>query len=130
MRKVVVAAAVLVVLGALAGGFYLIGPPADQRARRLDAHREGDLQRLQLATDLYWTRNNRLPASLDDLASEAGTGIYRDPENSEPYEYRVTAPARYELCATFANASDGRHDFWSHGSGHRCFAITAKAIRP
>jgi hypothetical protein len=131
MRKVVVVVAVLVVLGALGGGFYLIGPPAAERARRIDAHREHDLQRLRLAADLFWTRNSRLPASLDDLAKEAGTGIYsRDPDTNEPYEYRVMTPDRYQLCATFTTESEARQDFWSHGPGRRCFDITAKAIRP
>ena len=131
MRKVVVVVAVLVVLGALGGGFYLIGPPAGERARRLDARREQDLQGLRLATDLYWTRNSRLPATLDELAKEAGTGIYsRDPETNEPYAYRVTGSDRYELCAAFTTDSDARQDFWSHSQGRRCFAITAKHIRP
>jgi hypothetical protein len=70
MRTVVVVIAVLVVLGALGGGFYLIGPPAEERARQFDARREADLQRLRLAADLYWTRNRRLPASLDELTKK------------------------------------------------------------
>ena len=86
MRRVVVVIAVLVVIGALGGGFYLIGPPAEERVRRFDARRETDLQRLRLAADLYWTRNRRLPASLDELHQEAGTNIYaRDPESGETY---------------------------------------------
>jgi hypothetical protein len=130
MRKVLVVVAVLAVLGALGGGFYLIGPPADERARRLDGRRENDLQQLRLAVDLYWTRNNRLPATLDELATEAGTTIYaRDPESGQPYAYSVKPPDEYELCATFARESEAR-DFWSHGVGRRCFRIIARMIRP
>jgi hypothetical protein len=129
-RRVVIVVAALAVLGALGGGFYLIGPPADERARRLDGRRENDLRQLRLAIDLYWTRNNRLPASLDELATEAGTTIYsRDPETGQPYEYSVKPPDQYELCATFARESAGRH-FWSHHVGHRCFPIVARTIRP
>ncbi len=131
MRKVVVVVAVLVVLGALGGGFYLVGPPADQRARRLDERRENDLRQLRLAIDLYWTRNNTLPASLQELAKEAGTTIYsRDPERGGPYEYSVQPPDRYEVCATFTRESEARDDFWSHGSGRQCYSITARRIRP
>lgn len=131
MRNVVVVVAALAVLGALGGGFYLIGPPADERARRIDNRRETHLQRLRLASDLYWTRNRRLPASLDELAKEAGTDIYsRDPETGRPYEYRVKADDTYELCAEFARPSEMHGDFWSHGEGRGCFQITAKAIRP
>jgi hypothetical protein len=131
MRRVVVVVAVLAVLGALGGGLYLIGPPADARARRVDAHRENDLQRLRLAADLYWSRNGRLPASLDELDTESGTRIYsRDPETGEPYTYVVKRPDTYELCAVFARESDARGEFWWHGEGTQCFQITAREIRP
>jgi hypothetical protein len=131
MRTVVVVFAVLVVIGALGGGFYLVGPPAEERARRLDAHRETDLQRLRLAADLYWTRNRRLPASLDALNSEAGTNVYsHDPETGQPYEYTVKSADTYELCAVFAGRSEARADFWSHGPGRRCYTVTAREIKP
>ena len=131
MRKTVALLVFAIVGAALGGGFYLIGPPAEARARRLDGRRETDLQRLRLATDLYWTRNGRLPASLEDLAKEAGTNIYsRDPEHGGPYEYAVKAADSYELCAVFARDSEPRGDFWSHGEGRRCFQVTARAIRP
>jgi hypothetical protein len=131
MRNVVVVAVVLLVLGALGGGFYLVGPPAEERARTLDARRELDFQRLRLAADLYWTRHKRLPSSLVELATEAGTDIYaRDPQTGAPYAYAVTGSQAYELCADFARASEHRGGFWSHGAGRQCYAITAREIRP
>jgi hypothetical protein len=131
MRNVVVVIAVLVVLGALGGGFYLVGPPAEERVRRLDSRREADLQRLRLAADLYWTRNRRLPSTLDELHKEAGTTIYaRDPQSGQPYEYMVKASDVYELCAEFARESELRGDFWSHGAGRQCFEVRAKTITP
>jgi type II secretory pathway pseudopilin PulG len=131
MKTAVVVIAVLAVLGALAGGVYLIGPPAEERARRLDARREADLQGLRLAVDLYWTRNGRLPASLDELHAAAGTDIYaRDPQSERPYSYTVKSGEAYELCAEFARASELPGDFWSHGAGRQCFEITASRIRP
>jgi hypothetical protein len=131
MRRAVVVSAFVVVVGALAGGFYLVGPPAGARAQRLDARRETDLQGLRLAVDLYWTRDGRLPESLDVLTHEAGPQIEsRDPETGERYGYTVKAADRYELCAAFARDSEVRSDFWSHGAGRRCFQVTAKPIRP
>ncbi len=131
MRRALVFIAVAVVLGALGGGFYLVGPPSEGRARRFDERRELDLQRLRLAADLYWTRNTRLPATLEALAKEAGTDIYsRDPQSGQPYAYAVKGDDMYELCAEFARASEQRGDFWSHPPGRHCYAITAKAIMP
>jgi hypothetical protein len=131
MRKVLVIIVVLVVLGALGGGFYLIGPPSEGRARRFDERREMDLQRLRLAAYLYWTRNKRLPTTLDDLAKEAGTDIYsRDPQSGQPYTYALKGGDTYELCAEFARESEGRGNFWSHPAGRYCYAITAKVIAP
>lgn len=131
MKKVIVVLAVLLVLGALGGGFYLIGPPREERARRLDARRELDLQRLQLAANLYWTRHNRLPATLDELAVQAGTNIYsRDPQSGQPYTYAVRDGDTYELCAEFTHESEGRGDFWSHPAGRHCFVMTAQDITP
>ena len=118
-------------LGALGGGFYLIGPPAEERARRFDALREANLQRLRLAADLYWTRNRRLPASLDELHKEAGTNIYaRDPQSGAAYEYAVKGSDAYELCAEFARASEAGGDFWAHGEGRQCFSISARTVMP
>ena len=131
MKKVLITIAVLVVLGALGGGFYLVGPPARERERRLDIRRVNDLQRLRLAADLYWTRNGRLPATLDALAKEAGTNIYSsDPASGERYSYAVTSSDTYELCAGFTGESASRGDFWSHGPGRQCFRMTAKEIKP
>jgi hypothetical protein len=99
--------------------------------RRFDARRQADLQRLRLAADLYWTRNQRLPASLDELHQEAGTNIYaRDPQSGAAYGYAVKGGDAYELCAEFARASEPGGDFWSHGEGRQCFQITAKRVTP
>lgn len=130
MRKVLVGFVLAVVIGAVAAGFYLLGTPAEERTRRLDDRRVSDLQRLQLAIDLYWTRNGRLPSTLEELAKEAGTNIYgRDPVSGQPYEYRAKDADTYELCALFER-EEQTAGFWSHGPGRRCFEMTSRRIRP
>lgn len=130
MRKVLVGIVFAVVIGTVAGAFYLLGTPAEERTRRLDDRRVSDLQRLQLAIDLYWTRNGRLPSTLEELAKEAGTNIYgRDPVSGQPYEYRANDADTYELCAAFER-EEQTGGFWSHGPGRRCFEMTSRKIRP
>ena len=133
MKGAFVVIVVLVVLGALGGGFYLVGPPADERARSLDARRERDLAGLRLAIDLYWTRNNRLPSTLDELAKEAGTNIYsRDPESGDSYGYVVKGDEYLRAVRRLrARSPKGASDFWSHRvQGRHCYALQRKAIRP
>jgi hypothetical protein len=81
----------------------------------------------------YYMINETLPASLTDIPEfEVPTA----PEGRASYRYTVTE-AGFELCATFAQASDPDEysnsvpmmekslirnpDNWSHGAGEVCF---------
>jgi hypothetical protein len=124
--------AVAAVVLTVAVGLYLLGSPADERRRRFDERRVSDLQGLQLAANLYRTRHQRLPVSLDELSKESGTVISsRDPVTGQSYDYRVIDESAYELCAVFDGQSqEPGNAFWSHGTGKQCFQLTAREIRP
>jgi hypothetical protein len=129
-KTVIVILASAAVIGAVAGGLSLLGPPSEERARRFDERRLEDLQGIERSTDLYLTRHGRLAASLDELSAEAGVNISaREPDTARSYEYRVVDPKTYELCATFQRDSAERNrSFWSHGVGRRCFQLKAREI--
>ncbi len=79
-----------IVLAAVVGGVLLMGSPSEQRQRQLDRRRVDDLQKIAAAIDVYRTRQQRLPASLDDLGQAPGRGpSFRDPATGLAYEYRV-----------------------------------------
>ena len=104
--SVLFAASVTTVIAAVVGGLLTLGPPTEERARRIDDRRVADLQRIAAATDLYWTRHSRLPASLDHLAAEPGVSISaNDPASSESYGYQPLDSARYDVCASFERES-------------------------
>ncbi len=111
---------------AIGAAFLVIGSPAEQRMRRLDERRTEDLQTLSNAVRLYWSRHQRLPASLEEVERDQGENATRwDPVTREPYEYRIDAPKAYSLCARFDRASleAGRQpDTWWHDAGRYCFA--------
>ncbi len=95
-----------VVIAAVAAGLFVLGSPAEERARRFDERRVTDLHAIAAATDVYWTRHARLPESLEELASEPGVRIATgDPASSLPYGYRALDDAGYELCAYFERES-------------------------
>ena len=128
------------VVVAVVGGLIVLGPPSEERARRLDERRVEDLRGITRAVDLYWTRHGRLPSSLGDLGSESGVSLSaRDPGTAQAYELRVLDAATYKLCASFARTSadardsagraqDVSEDFWSHGVGRRCFRLDAQEV--
>ena len=130
-RHVLVAAVVVVVAAAVAAGIVLIGPPGEERTRRLDERRVQDLRQISWSTYLYHTRHQRLPASLAALSEEPGlTFESRDSVTDETYGYSVLEPARYQLCAVFDREStEGRSDFWSHGEGRQCYTLKADEKR-
>ena len=105
-RSILFGASGTAVVAAVAVGLVLLGSPVQERERRIDDRRVADLHGIAAATDLYWTRHTRLPASLDDLAAEPGLRVStRDPTSSEMYGYRALDGGRYEVCATFATDS-------------------------
>ncbi len=131
---VLIGLAIGVVLVAVVGGLIVLGPPSEERARRLDNRRVEDLRGITGVVDLYWTRHGRLPSSLDDLAQESGVNISsRDPGTAQVYDLRVLGAETYELCADFQrNSADPAQGvskgFWSHGVGKQCFQLEAQEV--
>ena len=120
--SVVTVAAVAI---AVVYGLTRVGPPRDQRERRLDERRIEDLRRIARAIDLHWTRHGSLPAALDVLSEATVRDVtFNDPESEEPYEYRVETPSTFELCGSFGTDwLDPSVDlFWSHPMGSPLFS--------
>jgi hypothetical protein len=114
----------IAIIGAVVGGLIVIGPPSQQRARRLDDQRGGHLKAISEALDSYWSEHATLPRSLSELAQASQLPLdLEDPEARIPYEYRVAGPTSYQLCARFARASDEREYVWAHGAGRQCFTL-------
>jgi len=124
---------VLIVVGgmasvaAVATAMLLIGSPSAQRQARMDAARVHDLRRIEQAATQQLERDGVLP---DTLTAIDGPDLRRvDPGTGAPYDYRVLAPGRMELCAHFATdnrdplrqVEPGLRAEWPHGAGRACF---------
>jgi hypothetical protein len=117
---------IVLVLGAVGAGFYVLGSPGEQRLLRLDERRVEDLNGIRAGVNAHWRTNQRLPESLDD--ARQGTALYRDPVSSDPYEYRVLDERSYELCATFDREFTPEEPalavrLWPHPAGRHCFTL-------
>lgn len=135
-----------VVMGAVCVGvvsaFFMVGSPQQERLRKFDNQRVGDLQTIQWQIVNYWQQKEKLPTSLDVLEDDiSGFRVPRDPETSTVYAYTVKGGMMFELCADFSlPSSDGdAHkttsympvpvggefgDNWTHETGRVCFERT------
>lgn len=123
----------------LIGGFFIIGSPNKQRARRFDEQRVFNLQNIQSQIINFYQQKERLPENLGELENDiTGFRIPLDPETNEPYEYSATTELSYELCVTFNTSSsqgitssvrprpiskfDVNQQSWDHTTGRVCFS--------
>lgn len=122
--------ACVVVAATLAAAIVVMGPPAAQRAEKLDRSRAHDLWRIERAVDSYAESKGALPPDLDTLARQPGQRLpTADPDGGPPYVYEITGEHSYRLCAVFTTdtaatqdvAMPWANDEWNHGIGRQCF---------
>ncbi len=86
----------------IVAGFFIMGSPQTQRELRFDAQRIENLRMIQNEVTSYYRTAEKLPASLEVLKDPlVGSYIESDPETGDAYEYSVTGPLTFEVCATF-----------------------------
>jgi len=109
----------LIVLSALAGGFFIVGTPAEQRAKRFDERKINDLQNIQSQLLNYWMQKEELPEELATLTRDqlSGFTLPQDLETNLPYPYRKLTVFSFELCANFKTDSKDYPDFPSYRKG-------------
>jgi hypothetical protein len=123
----------------LVWGVAVVGSPGTERTRKLDERRVQELQAIESSLDRLCLGPHDvreegpphalvtpLPANLAVLAVAATDRrpSIVDPGSGAPYEYKVTGPSSFELCATFdraRNEDDGPR--WNHPAGQHCFAF-------
>jgi hypothetical protein len=129
VRGAVAVGAIALVVAAIGVGVWVVGPPAEQRVRRLDERRVEDLAYLREQVRSYFGVNKRLPASVEEMKLPADAT--RDPVTGQPYGYRTTTADAFELCADFSRPSEPErfrfaNNGFNHGAGHTCFPEVVK----
>lgn len=98
LGKPILVVATAVVVLSVAAGIVVIGSPSDGRLQELDSGRIADLRGIMGATDLFWSRNERLPGALEELAEDPRTSINTvDPGSTRPYSYRILDDDTYAV---------------------------------
>ena len=139
----------VVVLAGIITGFFIIGSPFMQRLRLFDERRVSDLQNIQWQVVNFWQKKGTLPKVLSELNdSISGYSAPIDPKTEASYEYQISGPTTFKLCANFSlstevvNGKDyltknrnsryyitspvydmypSPQDNWTHASGRTCF---------
>ena len=141
-----------IVLIAIVAGFFVVGSPQEERARKFDDRRVSDLQMIQGQIINFWQSKEKLPQSLPELTDNiSGFQAPKDPENASDYGYEVSGKLNFKLCANFNRPSlagqmpalaypkdvmqYGVQDNWFHQEGYVCFERTIdpeiyKPIKP
>jgi len=130
--RIMLTAATAAVGVAVIAAIVLLGSPATERQRRLDAARVEDLEAIEQLVTSFASLHKALPHDLDSLAREPGYPLMlHDPDSGAPYEYETLKVDSYRLCAIFKTRSSDdalRNTYrrplsstWLHGVGRQCF---------
>jgi hypothetical protein len=123
VQRIAVIGSIAAVAAAVATGpvdHGLAGRAAAAARRRAAV---AELGQLASTAEFRWDREQRLPGVDELVDGQHLTRLPTDPTTGEPYEYRITGPRQFEVCATFdrPSRSELAGDFWSHETGHGCF---------
>jgi hypothetical protein len=137
-----------VVIVSIAGGFFIIGSPFDQRLYRFDEQKVSDLTNIQWQIVNYYQQKGRVPLALADLQDPiSGFIVPADPQSNAAYTYTSKDKLSFSLCASFnkesratgqqyitkpavptevgvSSATDLSIFPWEHGAGEKCFDRT------
>ena len=135
----------LIMIAAIVTGFFLVGSPKEERARKFDDQRLQHLQLIQSEIINFWIKKAALPKTLGELDDPIrGIAIPKDPESGTQYTYDIIDKENFKLCAAFnlpsldqlsANAPKRAlpayspeniniyygNENWTHGTGQICF---------
>ena len=131
--RILATVVIATVIAAVVAAIVILGPPSQQRKRKLDQRRIRDLMNIEQTVNSYWQRHKTLPPDLVTLSREPGfRPPTSDPERGSVYEFKVTGTDSFRLCAEFS--FDSKEDPqpwyysptgpWAHGAGRQCFELT------
>ncbi len=144
-RKVFAYGASFIMLAAIVAGFFLVGSPKEERARKFDDQRVQNLQFIQSEIVNWFVQKGTLPKTMDLLNdSIRGVVVPKDPETGAAYTYEIIDKENFKLCAIFNQPSLDQistakipperavpaypsgnlyygNENWAHGQGETCF---------
>lgn len=100
----------VIMIGALIYGIIQSGSPFETRNKKFDAQRISAISNLTYGIDNYYEKEKKLPEKLSELKGRNDQDI-KDPQSNTEYEYKVTGPLKYQICATFLTEKIKKESF-------------------
>jgi hypothetical protein len=98
-----------IVILAVVAGFFVVGSPKEERARRFDEQRVQHLQFIQGQIGEFYRAKERLPQDLPELNDKfRGITVPQDPETGEEFGYEARGSLTFALCADFNRPTLGQ----------------------
>lgn len=95
----------LILISGIILGIISTGGPGQERDRKFDNERAGNLSAIANGISNFARDNKRLPVGYEEMLNNTrysySVSDTTDPETGESYEYNILASNRYELCAVF-----------------------------
>lgn len=131
LPKIMGIVSLILIIASFIGTFFIIESPLTARQKAFDQTRVNSLSQIKYTIDDYYNEYKKLPASLQDLMASRGYIQINDPQTNAEYEYSITGPMTYQLCATFDSSNKGQtvdqynyppYSDFLHDAGHSCFS--------
>lgn len=108
-------------------------PSSEDIAEGNDERRVEELSLIIEAVHNFRGTQQRLPFTLEELATSTRNLAWRDPSTGKPYEYAMINKDVYSLCGIFetdvsSNAFGNLPGFSRHGIGHTCIYRTFESL--
>lgn len=121
----------MIIIAAFVSALLVVESPQQARDRKLDNAILDDFDAISNGLNDYYNKNQKLPATLEELKSEVLFVIdenLKDPSTAQFYEYKIVADRRYQLCAVFRISNVDDQDMnsqfyrekWPHKAGTQC----------
>ena len=121
--------AVIVIV--FAAALFLVESPGQTRDKKSDSMILNDWEQISQAVNSYYSKNNKLPDSLDQVLDEYNYITKSDlinAESKEKYGYNRLEDDEYELCGKFKTSNldkknrryEWQDEQWPHKAGEQC----------
>ncbi len=120
------------VIAIFIASLFFVESPQQARNRKLDNLILDNFDAIASAVENYYEENDQLPPDLETLKNEfsyLNEKRLSDP-NGQRFEYKISGPRTYQLCATFRTdnreSDDWRAERWPHGVGYQCLPVKVR----